>query len=183
MPTVIRLTRQGRKKTPVYHIVVADSRYPRDGRYIERLGLYKPSTNPATVELQFERALHWVQVGAQPSDTCRSILSEKGVMMKKHLIEGIKKNALTAEQVEQKFQAWMQEKEQSVIKKLESLNLSKSDIKKQKLAAESKVKEKRAAELAKKFAAAAAAAAPAPVAQEAPAAEEVASATEETPQA
>ncbi len=91
MPVKIRLSRHGRKKNPYYHIVVADSRAPRDGRYIERIGSYNPLTNPATIELNFDRALDWLQKGAQPTDTCRAILSYKGVLYKNHLLIGVKK--------------------------------------------------------------------------------------------
>jgi small subunit ribosomal protein S16 len=88
MPTKIRLARHGRKARPIYHIVVADSRAPRDGKYIEKLGLYNPNTHPATIDLEFDKALDWLQKGAQPTDTARSLLSVKGVMMKKHLLDG-----------------------------------------------------------------------------------------------
>ena len=100
MPVKIRLSKKGRKKLPYYHIVVADSRAPRDGKFVERIGLYNPQTNPATIELNFDRALDWLQKGAQPTDTCRAILSEQGVMMKKHLIEGAKKGAFSMEEAE-----------------------------------------------------------------------------------
>src|SRR5512145_2887008 len=110
MPVKIRLSRQGKKGYAFYHIVVADSRAPRDGRYIERLGVYNPNTNPATVDFDFDRALDWLQKGAQPTDTARSILSKKGVLVKKHLLEGAKKGAFTVEVAEQKFEAWVKEK-------------------------------------------------------------------------
>ena len=98
MPVKIRLARHGRKKGPFYHIVAADSRAPRDGRYIERIGIYNPKTNPATIELDFDKSLDWLMKGAQPTDTCRAILSYKGVLYKKHLLEGVKKNAFSAEE-------------------------------------------------------------------------------------
>ena len=91
MATKIRLARHGRKGRPFYHVVIADSRAPRDGKYIERIGSYNPMTNPATIDLNFERALYWMNVGAQPTDTVRSILSYEGVLLKKHLLEGVKK--------------------------------------------------------------------------------------------
>jgi small subunit ribosomal protein S16 len=91
MPVKIRLARHGRKRNAYYHIVAADSRAPRDGKFIERLGNYNPNTNPATIELNFERALHWLQNGAQPTDTAKAILSYKGVLMKKHLLDGVRK--------------------------------------------------------------------------------------------
>ena len=156
MPVKIRLSRQGRKKAPFYHIVVADSRAPRDGRFIDRIGSYNPVTNPATIELNFERALDWLQKGAQPTDTCRAILSYRGVMIKKHLLEGVKKGALTAEQAEAKFQTWMTEKESKVQAKKDSLAKGKRDEMKKRIEAENKVKEARAQEVAKKRAEAAA---------------------------
>ena len=111
MATKIRLQRQGRKRRPLFHIVVADSRAPRDGKYIERLGLYNPNTNPATIDLNFDRSLHWLQVGAQPSDTAKAILSYKGVLHKDFLINGVKKGAHTLEQAEEKFTQWLETKE------------------------------------------------------------------------
>ena len=93
MPVKIRLQRHGRKSYAYYHIVIADSRAPRDGKFIERIGSYNPNTNPATIDLKFERALHWLQTGAQPTDTTRNILSSEGVLMKKHLLEGAQKGA------------------------------------------------------------------------------------------
>jgi small subunit ribosomal protein S16 len=114
MPVKIRLTRQGRKKRSYYHIIVADSRAPRDGRFIENLGNYDPNTNPATIELNFEKALNWVLKGAQPTDTCRAILSYRGVMYKKHLMEGVKKNAFSEEEAEKKFAAWLTQKEAKI---------------------------------------------------------------------
>jgi len=156
MPVKIRLTRRGRKKLPYYHIVVADSRAPRDGRYIESIGSYSPITNPATIELDFDRALDWLQKGAQPTDTCRAILSYKGVLMKKHLLEGVKKGALTEEQAEEKFQSWLKEKESKIEAKREKIEKSKTDEGKKRLEAETKVREARAEELAKRNAEAAA---------------------------
>ncbi|MDY6799759.1 MAG: 30S ribosomal protein S16 [Bacteroidota bacterium] len=156
MPVKIRLTRRGRKKLPYYHIVVADSRAPRDGRYIESIGTYSPITNPATIELDFDRALDWLQKGAQPTDTCRAILSYKGVLMKKHLLEGVKKGALTEEQAEEKFQSWLKEKESKIEAKREQIQKGIADEDKKRLEAETKIREARAEELAKKNAEAAA---------------------------
>ena len=110
MATKIRLQRRGRKDYAFYQIVVADSRAPRDGRFIERLGSYNPNTNPATVDLNFERALYWLQVGAQPTDTARNILSREGVCLKKHLLEGVKKGAFDEATAETKFQTWLTSK-------------------------------------------------------------------------
>lgn len=152
MPAKIRLTRHGKKGFAFYHIVVADSRAPRDGRYIERLGIYNPNTNPASVELNFDKTLDWLQKGAQPSDTCRSILSDKGVMLKKHLLEGVKKGAFTAEVAEQKFQTWMKEKEAKVQADKDKTVKEKEADKKKRLEAEAKVKEAKAEAIAKKLA-------------------------------
>ncbi len=102
MPVKIRLARHGRKGYAYYHIVVADSRAPRDGRFIERIGSYNPNTNPATIDLNFDKALDWLFKGAQPTDTCRAILSYKGVMMKKHLLEGVKKGAFDDAEAERR---------------------------------------------------------------------------------
>ena len=114
MATKIRLQRRGRKGYAFYQIVVADSRAPRDGKFIERIGSYNPNTNPATVDLNFERALYWLQVGAQPTDTTRNILSREGVLLKKHLLEGVKKGAFDEAKDEEKFEAWKQQKQASV---------------------------------------------------------------------
>ena len=168
MPVKIRLSRHGRKKLPFYHIVVADSRAPRDGRFIERIGSYNPVTNPATIELNFDRALDWLQKGAQPTDTCRAILSYKGVLMKKHLLDGVRKGAITLDIAEAKFQAWMTEKDAKVKAKVDALAKEKRDASKQRIDAESKVREARAQEVAKKRAEMAAkeAAAPAEAAED-----------------
>jgi small subunit ribosomal protein S16 len=156
MPVRIRLSRQGRKNIPFYHIVVADSRAPRDGKYIERIGRYYPKTNPATIELNFDRALYWLQAGAQPSDTCRSLLSEKGVLYKNHLLNGVKKNALTLEQAEAKFAAWLAEKEAKLQKQKEAQQLKSEQKRKEQLEREQKAREAKAAQIAKKAAEAAA---------------------------
>ena len=105
MATKIRLARHGRKGRPFYHVVVADSRAPRDGRYIERIGSYNPMTNPATIDLNFDRALYWLMTGAQPTDTAKRILSYEGVLMKKHLLEGVKKGAFDMAAADTKFEA------------------------------------------------------------------------------
>ena len=110
MATKIRLQRHGRKGYAYYPIVVADSRAPRDGKFIERIGSYNPNTNPATISLDFDRALYWVEVGAQPTDTVRSILSKEGVMLMKHLNGGVKKGAFSAEEAKAKFEAWKSER-------------------------------------------------------------------------
>lgn len=156
MPVKIRLSRHGRKRAPFYHIVVADSRAPRDGRSIERIGSYNPTTDPATIELNFDRALDWLQNGAQPTDTTRAILSYKGVLIKKHLLDGMKKGALTEEQVEEKFNAWLKEKESKIQSKKDRLVKGEKDEVTSRIEAESKVREARSQELAKKLAAQAA---------------------------
>lgn len=150
MPAKIRLARHGRKKGPFYHIVVADSRAPRDGRFIEKIGIYNPKTNPATIELDFNKSLDWLQKGAQPTDTCRAILSYKGVMYKKHLLDGVKKNAFSAEEAETKFNEWLTQKEAKIQSKADSLVKSKDDLAKQRFEQETKVKEAREKALAKK---------------------------------
>ena len=110
MATKIRLQRFGRKSYAFYQIVIADSRAPRDGKFIERIGSYNPNTNPATIDLNFDRALYWLQTGAQPTDTARMILSREGVCMKKHLLDGVKKGAFDEAKAEEKFQSWLTEK-------------------------------------------------------------------------
>jgi small subunit ribosomal protein S16 len=150
MATKIRLQRHGKKGKPFYYIVVADARAPRDGRFIERLGSYNPNTNPATIDINFDKTLDWVNNGAQPTDTCRAILSYKGVLYKKHLQGGLKKGALTEEQVESKFQAWLDQKEGKITGKKESLGNAKAEARKAALAAEAKKKEEKAAAIAAK---------------------------------
>ena len=150
MPVKIRLTRQGRKKRPYYHIVVSDSRAPRDGRFIEKLGNYDPNTNPATIELDFGKSLDWVLKGAQPTDTCRAILSYKGVMYKKHLVEGVRKNAFSEEEADKKFNLWLGGKEAKIQAKISSLEQKNSDSKSKRLEHEAKVNELRAKEIVKK---------------------------------
>lgn len=150
MPVKIRLQRHGKKGQPFYHIVIADSRAPRDGRFIEKIGTYNPIPNPAEINLNFDKALEWLNKGAQPTDTVRSILSKKGVMLKKHLLTGIKKGALTEEQAEVKFQAWIKEKEAKNAQIIKS-NVEKNiEDQRARVEAESKVNEVRIAKLAKK---------------------------------
>lgn len=186
MAVKIRLARRGRKKHPIYDIVVADSRSPRDGRFIEKLGQYNPHTTPASISLKDDRALYWMQVGAQPTDTTRKILSVKGVMLKKHLQIGVDKGAITQDQADTKFQSWLDAKASVREEKLAKLATGKESAKKAVLEAERKKKEemieaKKKAEAAL-IAEAEAAEAPAEEAaaetEEAPAAE---AASEETP--
>lgn len=150
MAVKIRLARNGKKNYAFFHIVVADSRAPRDGRFIERIGSYNPNTNPATIELDNDKALQWLFNGAQPTETCRRILSYKGVMLRKHLQEGVKKGALTQEVADQKWNAWLQEKELKLSNRKVELAQSKRDAKKSAIEAEAKVKEARAEEIAKR---------------------------------
>ena len=153
MATKIRLQRNGRKGYAFYAIVIADSRAPRDGKFIEKLGTYNPNTNPATVDLNFEKALSWVLKGAQPTDTVRNILSREGVYMKKHLLGGVKKGAFAEAEVETKFNAWKQQK----LGKLNDVKLKAEEAKKAEakklFEAEQKVNEAKAKVLADKKAA------------------------------
>lgn len=150
MPAKIRLQRHGKKGQPFYHIVVADSRAPRDGRFIEKIGTYNPITNPAQISIKFDRALYWYSVGAQPTDTARSLLSKTGVMMKYHLMRGVQKGAMTEEQAEIKFQNWMKEKEAKAANAVKAIEEKTRGERKARLDAEKQVNEARAAEIAKK---------------------------------
>ncbi|RYE34347.1 MAG: 30S ribosomal protein S16 [Sphingobacteriaceae bacterium] len=150
MATKIRLQRHGKKGKAFYYIVVADARAPRDGRFIERLGSYNPNTNPATINIDFDKTLDWVNTGAQPTDTCRAILGYKGVMYKKHLQGGVKKGALTQEQADAKFAEWSEQKENKISGKTTSLSTAKGEVRKTALAAEAKKNADRAAAIAAK---------------------------------
>jgi small subunit ribosomal protein S16 len=150
MAVRIRLARKGRKRKAYYHIVVADSRSPRDGRYIEKIGLYNPLTNPATIELDFDKALGWLQNGALPTETCRAILSYKGVLMKKHLLEGVKKGAFDETEAIRRFEAWMKQNEAKIEAKRSGLEKSQDDELGKRLEEEKKINEARASRLAKK---------------------------------
>ncbi len=171
MSAKMRLQRHGKKGQPFYHIVIADARAPRDGRFIEKIGTYNPVAQPAQININFDKALDWLNKGAQPTDTVRSILSQKGVLLKKHLLIGVKKGAMTAEQAEVKFQNWMKEKEAKAAEFVRVNAEQKRAAQKERLEAEVKVNEARIAELAKRRAEAAAA----------EAAENAEAATEETP--
>ncbi len=173
MATKIRLQRHGRKNYAFYSIVIAHSDAPRDGRFIEKIGTYNPNTNPSTIDLNFERALYWVLVGAQPTDTVRSILSKEGVYLKKHLMGGIKKGAFDEAAAEAKFSAWKADKDAKAQKFADKKAADKAADLAARIAAEKKVNAAIAAKIAEKKAAAAAAQAEA----EAPAEE----ATEEAP--
>jgi small subunit ribosomal protein S16 len=144
MPVKIRLQRHGKKGKPFYWIVAADARSKRDGKFLEKLGIYNPNTNPATIELNLDNSVTWLQNGAQPTDTARAILSYKGVMLKHHLLGGLRKGALTEEQVEEKFAAWMAEKEKAVADKVSGLDKVKAEARAAALKAEKEVSEKRA---------------------------------------
>lgn len=150
MAVKIRLARKGRKRKAYYHIVVADSRSPRDGRYIEKIGMYYPITNPATIELDFDKALGWLQNGATPTETCRAILSYKGVMLKKHLLEGVKKGAFDDAEATRRFDEWLRQQEAKIDAKRSGLEKSQDDELGIRLAAEKKLNEERAARLLKK---------------------------------
>jgi small subunit ribosomal protein S16 len=150
MPVKIRLQRHGRKGYAYYHIVISDSKAPRDGKFIERIGSYNPNTNPAAIDLKFERALYWLQTGAQPTDTTRTILSNEGVLLKKHLLEGVKKGAFDEAEADVRFTAWKASKESSVSKTKEQLVAEKQADLKARLKAEVEVNKAKAAELAKK---------------------------------
>jgi small subunit ribosomal protein S16 len=150
MAVKIRLARKGRKKLAFYHIVVADSRSPRDGRYIEKIGSYNPVTNTATIELDFDKALGWLQNGALPTDTCRAILSYKGVLIKKHLLEGVNKGAFDEAEATKRFEEWVKKNEAKVEAKKSSLEKSQDDELVKQLAVEKSVNEARAKKLAKR---------------------------------
>lgn len=144
MATRIRLQRHGKKGYAFFHIVAADSRAKRDGKFIEKLGTYNPNTNPATIDIDFDRTLHWVQVGAELTDTARAILSYKGVLYKNHLIKGIAKGALTEAQVEEKFNNWVADKDAKITGKTDGLAKAKADQKVAALKAESAANEAKA---------------------------------------
>jgi small subunit ribosomal protein S16 len=143
MSVKIRLQRHGKKGKPFFHIVVADARAKRDGKFIEKLGIYNPITNPATIELNVDAAVKWLNNGAQPSDTARAILSYKGALYKKHLMGGVAKGAFDEAEAEKRFGAWLEEKEKQVSGKSEGLAQSKADAKKAALDAETKVNQAR----------------------------------------
>ncbi|WP_194766845.1 30S ribosomal protein S16 [Tamlana sp. I1] len=171
MPVKIRLQRHGKKGKPFYWIVAADARAKRDGKYLEKLGIYNPNTNPATVELNVDGAVQWLQNGAQPTDTAKNLLSEKGALLKNHLAGGVRKGALTEEQAEAKFTAWLEEKTGKIQAKVDGLSEAQAKAKAEALEAEKAVNAARIA--------AAAPVVEEEVAEEAPAAEAEASNEEE----
>ena len=148
MPVRIRLQRHGKKGKPFYWIVAADSRSPRDGRYLEKIGVYNPNTNPATVEVNVDSAVQWLENGAQPSDTARTLLSYRGAMLKHHLNGGVRKGAFSAEDAEKKFEEWLASKEAKIQAKVEGLSAAEAEAKAVALAAEKAVNEKRIADAA-----------------------------------
>jgi small subunit ribosomal protein S16 len=183
MSVKIRLQRHGKKGKPFYAIVAADARSKRDGKFLERLGTYDPNTNPATIELDIDGAVKWLQNGAQPTDTAKTILSYKGAMLKNHLEIGVRKGAITSEQAEEKFNAWATEKEAKIQAKKDGLTASEAAVKAAEFAAEQAVNQKRiddakAAEDAIKAEAAAVEAAKAAEAAEAQASAEAAASPE-----
>ncbi|MBQ2508306.1 MAG: 30S ribosomal protein S16, partial [Bacteroidales bacterium] len=155
MPTRIRLQRHGKKNNAFYHIVVADGRAPRDGRFIEKLGTYNPNTNPASIELNLDRSVQWLQNGAQPSDTCRRILSYKGALLKNHLQIGVNKGAISQEQADVKFNEWLQAKEAKISGVRSTVENDKRNARKAALETEKKQNEDKAAAIAAKRQAAA----------------------------
>jgi small subunit ribosomal protein S16 len=167
MAVKIRLARRGRKQLALYDVVVSDSRSSRSGKFIEKLGTYNPNTNPATVVLNDARAFHWVMVGAQPTDTARTILSNKGLMLKRHLQLGVIKGAKTQEQADAEFNKWVESKAQNTVDAKDLMVKAKADAKAARLAAEVVKNKAKAEAIAKKNTP--------PVVEEAPAAEETAS--------
>lgn len=187
MSVKIRLARRGRKKQAIYDVVVADARAPRDGRFIEKIGTYNPNTNPASININNERALTWLLNGAQPTDTVKAMLSYRGIMLKKHLQIGVLKGAITQEQADAKFSAWLGEKDSKIADKSDKLAAAKADARSKALAAETaknqaRIDAKQAKEDEQKALLAAAEAAnnPAPAAE---AAETEVAAEEATPEA
>ena len=172
MATKIRLQRGGRKSYAFYRIVIADARAPRDGRFTEKIGSYNPNTNPATVDLNFDRALYWLEVGAQPTDTVRNILSREGVLLMKHLRGGVKKGAFDEATAQRKFDAWKADKQRGLEKVAADEAKAKKEAAEKALAEEKKVNEAIAKKVAEKKAAAVAEAAAAEAPAEAPTAEE-----------
>ena len=154
MPVKIRLQRHGKKGKPFYWIVAADARCKIDGRYLEKLGTYNPNTNPATVEVKLDNAVNWLEKGAQPTDTARTLLSYRGVMLKHHLNGGIRKGALSQEDADKKFAAWLEEKEAKIQAKKDGLTQSESELRVKRLADEKAVSDKRLADAAEAEAAA-----------------------------
>ncbi len=170
MATKIRLARRGRKKLAMFDVVIADSRAPRDGKFIQKIGTYNPNTNPASINIDNDKALDWLMKGAQPTDTVRAMLSYRGVMLKKHLQIGVNKGAITQEEEDKRFDDWKQQKEASITSKVDQITKQQEDAHKARMEAERKVKEARAEAIQKKNV----------VEEEAPAEEATATAEEAT---
>ena len=150
MATRIRLARHGRRKSAFYHIVVADTRAPRDGRFIEKLGIYNPNTNPATIDIDFDKAVNWLMKGAQPSDTARAILSYEGIMYKKHLMGGVAKGAFNEDEAEKRFNEWIENKQNQISQKKAKIEKAALDAEKSALDAEKLKSTERATAIALK---------------------------------
>jgi small subunit ribosomal protein S16 len=150
MPVKIRLQRHGKKASAFFHIVIADGRAPRDGKFIEKIGTYNPTTNPATIDLNFEKAMTWISNGAQPTDTCRAILSYKGIMYKNHLQIGVNKGAITQDVADAKFNKWVADKDAKIQSKVEKLSSAQKDAYNKRMAAEGKANEAKAAKIVAK---------------------------------
>ena len=182
MPVKIRLQRHGKKGKPFYWVVAADARAKRDGRYLEKIGTYNPNTNPATVDINIDQAVKWLENGAQPTDTAKTLLSYRGALLKHHLNGGVRKGAFSEEEAEKRFTAWLEEKHAKIQAKVDGLSKAEATALAERLAAEKEVNEKR---IAAQQAAEAPAEAPAADGEEAPAAEAApeaeAPATEEAP--
>ena len=148
MPVKLRLQRHGKKGKPFYWIVAADARSKRDGKYLEKIGTYNPNTNPATIDLDVDSAVKWLQNGAQPTDTAKNLLSYKGALLKNHLAGGVTKGALTQEQADAKFEAWISEKENTILAKKDGLSKEAAEAKAKALQAEKEVNAKREADAA-----------------------------------
>ncbi|MBT2557257.1 30S ribosomal protein S16 [Hymenobacter sp. ISL-91] len=188
MAVKIRLARRGRKKAAMFDIVIADSRAPRDGRFIEKIGTYNPQTNPATINFDGDKAFDWIMKGAQPTDTVRAMLSYRGVLYRKHLQLGVIKGAISQETADERYTAWKDDKDAKIEGKRTSLGTAKDEARQQRLAAETKVKDARSEAQRAKLAAIEAANAPAPVNEEATSeaegeTTEAAASTEETTEA
>ena len=185
MATKIRLQRHGKKGKPFYHVVAADARAKRDGRFIEKIGTYNPNTNPATIEIKHDRALYWLGVGAQPTDTARAILKHTGAIYHNHLLKGVNKGAITEAEASKRFEAWYSEKQSKIDAKRNSVSSAADKANADRIAAEKKISDERAAKLAaaaSEMAAEAEAAAAAEAAEEAaPEVEAEAPAAEDAP--
>lgn len=150
MPTKIRLQRHGKKKFAYFHVVIADSRAPRDGKFIEKLGTYNPNTNPANIDIDFDRTLSWVKKGAQPTDTVRALLSYKGILYKNHLDKGVTKGAFSQEDADKKFEEWQAAKASKIDAKKDSLSEAAKNETAKRLAAEAEANKKKADAIAAK---------------------------------